>query len=172
MYVCSVAQSVWLFVTAWTVARQAPLSMEFSRQRTLEWVAISYFRGSSPSRDWIRIPCVTCVGRRILYHCATREALVILCTWYLLWIYLQKYLQKEHLLKLYFNNMSTWGLPRWLNGDLPMQETWVRFLDWENPLEKEMATHSTVLCLENSMGRGAWRATVHGISKSRTRLSN
>ena len=80
--------------------------------------------------------------------------------------------QKEYLLKLYFNNMSTWGLPRWLNGDLPMQETWVRFLDWENPLEKEMATHSTVLCLENSMGRGAWRATVHGISKSRTRLSN
>ena len=111
-------------------------------------------------------------GRRILYHCATREALVILCTWYLLWIYLQKYLQKQHLLKLYFNNMSTWGLPCWLNGNLPMQETWVRFLDWENPLEKEMATHSIVLCLENSMGRGAWQATVHGISKSRTRLSN
>ena len=26
-----------------------------------------------------------------------------------------------------------------------MQETWVRFLDWEDPLEKEMATHSSVL---------------------------
>ena len=26
-----------------------------------------------------------------------------------------------------------------------MQETWVRFLGWENPLEKEMATHSNVL---------------------------
>jgi len=26
-------------------------------------------------------------------------------------------------------------------------------------------------CLENSMGRGAWRATVHGVSKSWTRLS-
>ena len=25
-------------------------------------------------------------------------------------------------------------------------------------------------CLENSMDRGAWRATVHGIAKSRTRL--
>ena len=27
-------------------------------------------------------------------------------------------------------------------------------------------------CLENSMNRGAWRATVHGVAKSWTRLSN
>ena len=26
-----------------------------------------------------------------------------------------------------------------------MQETWVRFLNWEDPLEKEMATHSNIL---------------------------
>ena len=26
-----------------------------------------------------------------------------------------------------------------------MQETWVRSLGWEDPLEKEMATHSSVL---------------------------
>ena len=26
-----------------------------------------------------------------------------------------------------------------------MQETWVRFLGWEDPLEKEMVTHSSVL---------------------------
>ena len=26
-------------------------------------------------------------------------------------------------------------------------------------------------CLENSMGRGAWHATVHGVAKSRTQLS-
>ena len=26
-----------------------------------------------------------------------------------------------------------------------MQETWVRFLGWDDPLEKEMATHSSVL---------------------------
>ena len=30
-----------------------------------------------------------------------------------------------------------------------MRDTWVRSLGWEDPLEKEMATHST--CLENSM---------------------
>ena len=27
-------------------------------------------------------------------------------------------------------------------------------------------------CLENSMGRGAWWATVHGVTKSQTRLSD
>ena len=26
-----------------------------------------------------------------------------------------------------------------------MQETWVRFLGWKDPLEKEMATHSGIL---------------------------
>ena len=29
-----------------------------------------------------------------------------------------------------------------------------------------------VCCLEESMGRGAWRATVHGAAKSQTRLSD
>ena len=40
-----------------------------------------------------------------------------------------------------------------------MRETWVRSLRWEDPLKKEMATHS---CLENPMDRGAWQAAVHG----------
>ena len=32
--------------------------------RILEWVAISYSRGSSPPRDWTRI-CYLCIGRRV-----------------------------------------------------------------------------------------------------------
>ena len=48
-----------------------------------------------------------------------------------------------------------------------MQEAWVLSLGQEEPLEKEMATHSTIL---------AWKipwteATVHGVAKSRTQLS-
>ena len=39
---------------------------------------------------------------------------------------------------------------------LAMQEMWVRSLSWEDPLEKEMATHSSISCLENHMDRGAW----------------
>ena len=46
------------------------------------------------------------------------------------------------------------------------QETWVRSLGWEDPLEEGMATHSNILGLENSIDRGAWRATVQGVTKS------
>ena len=53
-----------------------------------------------------------------------------------------------------------------------VQKTQVQSLDWEDPLEKEMATHASISCLENSIESGAWWATVHGITKSRTRLSN
>ena len=41
-----------------------------------------------------------------------------------------------------------------------MQETWVLFLGQEDPLE-EMATQYS--CLENSMDRGAWQATIHEV---------
>ena len=48
-----------------------------------------------------------------------------------------------------------------------MPETWVLSLGWEDPLEKEMATHSNILAWEIPMNRGAWRATVRGVEKSR-----
>ena len=51
-----------------------------------------------------------------------------------------------------------------------MRETWVQSLGWEDPLEKGMQP-ILVSCLENSMDRGAWGATVHGVTKSQTRLS-
>ena len=53
-----------------------------------------------------------------------------------------------------------------------MQETQVQFLGWEDPLEKELATHSNVLAWRIPMDRGAWQATVDGVAKSRTRLSD
>ena len=47
-----------------------------------------------------------------------------------------------------------------------VRKAWVRSLDWEDPLEKEMTTHSSIL---------AWRiqwTMVHGVPKSQTRLSS
>ena len=41
------------------------------------------------------------------------------------------------------------------------QETQVQSLGWEDSLEEEMATHSSILARKNSMDRGAWWATVH-----------
>ena len=45
------------------------------------------------------------------------------------------------------------------------QETQVQSLGREDPLEKEIATHSSISCLGNPMDRGAWRATVNGVTK-------
>jgi len=42
-----------------------------------------------------------------------------------------------------------------------MQEMWVQSLGGKDPLEKEMATHSSISCLENPMDRGAWWAIVY-----------
>ena len=46
------------------------------------------------------------------------------------------------------------------------QETQVRLLSWEDPLEKGMATHSSILAWRIPMDREAWQATVHGVTKS------
>ena len=46
------------------------------------------------------------------------------------------------------------------------QETCIQSLGWEDPLEKEMVTHSSIIASENPMNRGAWRVTVHEVSES------
>ena len=49
-----------------------------------------------------------------------------------------------------------------------MQEAEVRSMGWENPLGEGNGNPLQYSCLENSMDREAWWATVHGVSKSRT----
>ena len=47
-----------------------------------------------------------------------------------------------------------------------MQETWIRSLGWEGPLEEGMATHSNIPAWRIPTDRGAWQAMVHGVTKS------
>ena len=51
-------------------------------------------------------------------------------------------------------------------------ETCVWSLGWENPLEVGIATHSSILAWRILTNRGTWWATVQGVSKSWTQLSN
>ena len=51
-----------------------------------------------------------------------------------------------------------------------VQETWVQSLGWEDPLEKEMATHSSILAWRIPW-TVAWWATAHVVEKSWTPLS-
>ena len=50
-----------------------------------------------------------------------------------------------------------------------MQETQVQFLGWEDPAGEGNGNPLQDSCLENSMNKGTWRATVHGIAQSWTR---
>ena len=68
---------VRLFETPWTLALQAPLSMEFSRQ-ILQCVAIPFSRGSSQRRDQTQ---VSCIGRLFLHHPSHRGRRVIDLKW-------------------------------------------------------------------------------------------
>ena len=67
------------------------------------------------------------------------------------------------------------GIGWWLKTakNLPaMQKTWDRFLHWEDPLEKGMATHSSILAWRISQTEEPGRATVHGVTKSQTGQKN
>ena len=55
--------------------------------------------------------------------------------------------------------------------NLPAYAGDVRDSYQEDALEEEMATHSSILAWKIPMDRGAWRATVHELAKSQTRLS-
>ena len=65
---------VQLFVTPMDCSLPGSSVYEISEAGILEWVAISFSRGSSQLRDQTGISCVSCNGKQILYHCMTWEA--------------------------------------------------------------------------------------------------
>ena len=69
--------------------------------------------------------------------------------------------------------MASASLVAQMVKNLPaMQETLIRSLGWEDPLEKEMATHSSLLAWRFPWTEEPGRLLSMGVSKSRTRLSN
>ena len=52
-----------------------------------------------------------------------------------------------------------------------MQETQVGSPGREDSQQKGMATHTSILAWRILMDRGAWLATVHGVTQSQTRLN-
>ena len=64
------------------------------QERTLEWVAIYSSRGSSRPTYQTHVSCIHCIGRWILYHCLTWEAILSLyihtCIYIHIYIFLLK----------------------------------------------------------------------------------
>ena len=77
----------------------------------------------------------------------------------------------SHGVKFYMQAPFPVGLPKWQSGKricLPMQEMLemrVLSLGQEDSLEDEMATYSSILTWRIPMDRGAWQATVHGVTE-------
>ena len=77
VYVCvhlSRFSSVQLFVTPWTITHQPPLSMGVSKQEY--WSGFPCTSSEDLPNPGIKptSPCASCIGRWVLYHCATWEA--------------------------------------------------------------------------------------------------
>ena len=111
-----------------------------SQARILEWIAISFSRGSSWPRDHT---CISCIGRRILYHRDTWEALVNIFRW---------------------AYKVTWAsLVAQLVKNLPaMQEIRVWSPGSGRSPGGGHGSPPSVLAWRIRMDRGAWHATVHG----------
>ena len=68
-----------------------------------------------------------------------------------------------------FYSLESFPVAQMVKNLLAMQETWVRSLGWEDPLEEGKGYPLQCSGLENSMARGgAWWPTVYGVAKSRT----
>ena len=78
----------------------------------------------------------------------------------------------QHAVSLFLNQGLNLGYGSEVKNLSVMQETRFWSLGREDTLEKEMATHPSILAWRIPMVRGAWWITVHGVAKSQTRLNS
>ena len=137
--------------------------------RILGWVFTSYSRGSSWPRDWTYISCISNTGRQTLYHCTT----LYFCL-------------KEIKHRITYDPKIQCVQLNWkqvlIQRDFPSgtvirnpptkQETWVCSLGQEDPLEKEMATHSSTLAWKIPWTEEPGGLQSMGLQESWTQLSD
>ena len=140
------------------------------RVRILVWVAISFSRGSSQPRIEPRSPTLQAdslssepIGKPICKHrLQCRRPQFYSWLWKLPW--------RRDRLPLQYSWVSL--VAQLVRNPPAIGETWGRSLGWEDSLEEGMATHSNILAWRIPKDRGAWRAAVHRVRKSWTRLSD
>ena len=96
-----------LFAAPWTAARQAPLSLGILQARILEWVAISFSKGSSQPRNRTLLSCVA--GRFFTDWATCPNCLTHLRKGTSLW-----YIKRSHLIAnekslfVFYENVYPW----------------------------------------------------------------
>ena len=170
---CSAAKSCPTLCDPVACSPPGPSVHGIPQARVLEWVAMPSSRESSQPRDRTRVSYVSCIGRWVLYH--------------------QHHLGKVKLLI----RVRLFGTPWTVAYKLPQSSCTYIYCTWafQMALVVKLANarnirdvdsnprlgrfpgggHGNPLqysCLENPMDRGAWKATVHGVTKCQTGLSN
>ena len=142
--VCSVAQSCPTLYDPMDCSLPGSSVHGIFQARILEWVVISFSTGYSQPRNWTCVPCISCSGRQILYHCVTWETQLkkIPISYSELGVS-QVVLVVKNLLANAGDIRDMGSIPR--PGKSPGIEN-------GNSLQ--------YLCLQNPMDRGAWQATV------------
>ena len=112
------------FVTLWTVAHQAPLSMVFFRQEY--WCGLPCPPPGDLPNLGIKLICsISYISRWVLYHLPPFQGVTS---------------------EVFISLFILASLVAQLVKNLPaIQKAWVQSLGWEDPLEKEMVTHSSIL---------------------------
>ena len=129
--------------------------------RILEWVATSFSRGSSQPRDQTQ---VSCTAGGFFTNCTTWEAYIVILM--SLYIHSAKIIWDSTMGQAGFSGGSDGKESACSAGDLGLIPGLGR-----SPGEGNGYPHQ-YSCLEVSMDRGAWWATVYGVVKSQTRLSD
>ena len=142
--------------------------MGFPRQEYWRGLPFSFSRGASWPRDQT---CVSCIGRWILYHWSTLEALKTCCKTILNYFNAVRYKNSWY---VYITRCSPQkiGLPRWHSDkESTCQGGGVSLIPGSARSPREgngnLLQYS---CLENSTDRGDWQAIDHRVAQSQTWL--
>ena len=156
------------FVASWTIAYQAPLSMGFPRQEY--WSGLPFLlQGIYPPRNWTWSPALACrfyttehLGRPFKEVLITKTTNYVLGPKFFFALVLTHLFL--HLTNDFWISLASLVAQTCNSGDLGSipGSGWSFGEQNGHPLQYS--------CLENSMDRGAWRATVHGVAKNQTSL--
>ena len=145
---------VWLYVTPWAVSHQVPSVHGILQARILEWVVISFSRGSSWPRDWTPVFCT--VGRFFMVW-VIRDAPKSSGTYI-------KHIDFQTSIQTYGIKLCQWipDMPVNKAGEVTFLSAWaVLGLRWDGKPWDLSVILWCILC-----------AAVNGVAKSQTRLSD